>query len=46
MPMWIIPQKASVDENAISVFAYDECHAKIDLFEVEKFGNFSVFKFV
>ncbi len=25
---------------------YDECHAKIDLFEVEKIGHFSVFKIV
>ncbi len=25
---------------------YDECHAKIDLFEVKKIGNFLVFKMV
>ncbi len=25
---------------------YDECHTKIDLFEVKKIGKFSVFKIV
>ncbi len=25
---------------------YDECHAKIDLFEVEKIGHFSLIKIV
>ena len=25
---------------------YDECHVKIDLFEVQKIGNFLVFKIV
>ena len=32
--------------GTLLVKLYDECHAKIDLFKVQKIGNFLVFKIV